>query len=87
MAREKVTVTLDRRKANAARALVRAPSLSETLDIALDRLIRSEQLRRDVAAYSGEPLDSAERSVGDLPVELDLGDANVDYEALYGRRK
>lgn len=80
-------MTLDRRKADAARALVRARSLSETLDIALDRLIRSERLRRDVATYTREPLDSAERAVGDLPVELDLGDADVDYEALYGRRK
>lgn len=87
MAREKATVTLDRRKANAARALLRARSLSETLDIALDRLIRSEQLRRDVAAYAGQPLGSRERAVGDLPVDLDLGDADVDYEALYGRRK
>lgn len=87
MAREKATITLDRRKANAAKSLVGARSVSETLDIALDRLIHSERLRRDVAAYRRVPLDSAERTIGDLRVELDLGDADVDYEALYGRRK
>lgn len=87
MAREKATITLDRRKANAAKALVGARSVSETLDIALDRLIRSERLRRDVAAYQRVPLDATERAIGDLRVELDLGDADVDYEALYGRRK
>lgn len=86
MAREKATVTLDRRKARAAKALIRAASISETLDIALDRLIRSEQLRRDVAAYAREPPGPDELAVTDLAVELDLGDDDVDYDALYGRR-
>jgi hypothetical protein len=87
MAREKATVTLDRRKVNAARALVRGKSISETLDIALDRLIRAEQLRHDVAAYARTPLGPDELAVADLPVELDLDDRDVDYDALYGGRK
>jgi hypothetical protein len=87
MAREKATVTLDRRKASAAKALVRAKSLSETIDIALDRLIRTEQLRRDVAAYSKRPLTDDELGIADLPVELDLGDGAVDYDAIYGKRR
>jgi len=86
MAREKVTVTLDRQKVTAAQALIRARSISETLDAALDRLIRDEQLRRDVAAYAREPLASEELAFADLPVELDLDDDDVDYNALYGRR-
>ena len=85
MAREKATITLDRQKAKAAKALVGAASISETLDIALDRLIRNERLRRDVAAYGREPLDARELAVANLAVELDLGDDDVDYDALYGK--
>ena len=85
MAREKATVTLDRRKADVARSLVRAKSLSETIDIALDRLIRAEKLRRDVAAYAAKPMSDDELAVADLPVAFDLGDEDVDYEATYAR--
>jgi hypothetical protein len=87
MARQKVTITLDRAKADAARALVDAASISETIDLALARLIRTERLRRDVATYARKPLDSSELAIADLPVELDLDDADVDYDKLYGRRR
>jgi hypothetical protein len=87
MAREKATVTLDRKKADAAKSLVRAKSLSETIDIALDRLIRTERLRRDVAAYASQPLTNEELAVTDLPVAFDLGDDDVDYEAIYRKRR
>jgi hypothetical protein len=87
MAREKATVTLDRSKADAAKSLLRAKSLSETIDIALDRLIRTERLRRDVSAYAGQPPGGEELAVADLPVAFDLGDADVDYDAVYGKRR
>jgi hypothetical protein len=87
MAREKATVTLDRGKANAARSLVRAKSLSETIDIALDRLIRAERLRRDLAAYAATPQTDDEIALAEMRVELDLGDDDVDYEAMYGGRR
>jgi hypothetical protein len=87
MAREKATVTLDRKKVDAAKALVRAKSLSETIDIALDRLIRAERLRRDVRAYASQPLTDAELAVADLEVAFDLGDDDVDYDAIYARRR
>lgn len=87
MARQKVTITLDRETADVARALVDARSLSETVDVALRRLIRAERLRRDVATYGRHPLDAAERAVGDLAVDLDLDDDDVDYDRLYGKRK
>jgi hypothetical protein len=60
--------------------------MSETIDVALDRLIRGEQLRRDVAAYAREPVSAEERDFAELPLELDLDDDDVDYEALYGDR-
>ena len=87
MAREKATITLDRRKADLAKALIRARSTSETIDVALDRLIRSVQLGRDVAAYARSPSTKQELLVADLPVELDLDDDDIDYDALYGKRR
>jgi hypothetical protein len=48
MAREKVTITLDRSKAERARSLLGAASTSQIIDLALERLIRAERLRRDV---------------------------------------
>lgn len=87
MAREKATVTLDRRKVATARELINGRSTSEVIDVALDRLIRAEQLRRDVVAYRGQPQNDDDLWAADLPVELDLGDGNVDYERDYGRRR
>ena len=86
MARQKATLTVDRAKLERAQALTESRSLSDAIDIALDRLIRSEQLRRDIAAYRRDPLRGDERALGDVPVELDLDDDDVDYEALYGER-
>ncbi|MBD0338557.1 MAG: hypothetical protein ICV67_04625 [Thermoleophilia bacterium] len=84
MAREKATLTVDREKLERAKSLLALSSLSQTVDVALERLIHSEQLRRDVAAYAREPLEADELDVTDLPVELDLGDGDVDYDSLYG---
>jgi len=84
MAREKATVTLDRDKVEEARALIGGRSMSEVIDVALDRMIRTERLRRDVEAYSRHPQGPTELGVADLPVTLDLDDDEVDYDALYG---
>lgn len=87
MGKEKATITVDRAKLEAAKALLRAKSISETIDTALERLVRTERLRRDVAAYRNVPLDDRELAIADLPVELDLDDADVDYDAQYGAAK
>jgi len=50
MARGKAIVLLDREKVEEARELVGGRSMSEVIEIALDRLIRAERLRRDVAS-------------------------------------
>ncbi|HET6584501.1 hypothetical protein [Gaiella sp.] len=86
MAREKATVTIDRDKLERAKALIQVRTMSEAIDVALDRLIRDEQLRRDVAAYAREPLTGDELELVDMPLDLDLDDDDVDYEALYGER-
>jgi hypothetical protein len=81
MARQKVTITLDRSKAESARALVGAASTSEVIDLALDRLIRTERLRRDVAAYRRLPPTGAEAELALLDA-VDLDDP-TDWEMLY----
>jgi hypothetical protein len=85
MARVKATVTLDRDKLETAKALIRGRSVSDTIDVALDRLIRAEQLRRDIAAYARQPLTADELHVADLPVAFDLDDDDLDYDAIYGQ--
>ncbi len=80
MAKGKVTITLDKSKAEEARALLGASSTSETIDIALARLIRVERLRKDIAAYRRCPPTPEELELalsGDFP-ELD----DTDWEAL-----
>ena len=84
MAREKATITLDRDKVATATALVGGRSMSEVVDLALDRLIRAERLRRDIEAYGAAPPTEEELVLGSLPVALDLDDDDIDYDALYG---
>jgi hypothetical protein len=84
MARDKVTVTLDRQKAQAAMELSGGRSVSAVIDLALDQLIHAERLRHDIAAYALQPLTEDELLLATLPVRLDLGDEDVDYDALYG---
>ncbi|MGI9120549.1 MAG: hypothetical protein ACR2G7_10605 [Acidimicrobiales bacterium] len=86
MAKEKATITLDRTKVEAARTLIGGRSVSEVIDVALGRLIRNEQLRRDVEAYSCQPPTGDEIALADLPVSLDLDDDDVDYETHYGQQ-
>lgn len=84
MAREKVTITLDRSKARAAMTLTASDTVSGVVDMALDRLIHAEQLRRDIAAYTKAPLDDDELELLRMPMRLDLDLDDVDYDALYG---
>jgi hypothetical protein len=87
MAKSKATITLDREKLERAAAYVGVRSVSEVIDVALDRLIKAEQLRHDVEAYIKQPLTDEELAVVDMQVELDLGDDDVDYEAIYRLRE
>jgi hypothetical protein len=82
MAKQKVTITLDRAKAESARSLVRAGSTSEVVDLALDRLIRAERLRHDVAAYRRVPQTGDELELAEF-AEAPRLDDDTDWEALY----
>lgn len=83
MAREKATITLDRTKAGIARAIVGAASTSEAIDVALDRLIRAERLRRDVAAYRRLPPTEDETELALVAAETADLDDTTDWELLY----
>ena len=55
MAKEKTTITVERHKVDEARRLTGAASTSAAIDVALDRLIRAERLRKNVVTYTNEP--------------------------------
>ena len=84
--RVKTTVSVDRDNLDAARILLGVSSTSEVVDAALDRLVRSERLLRDLRAYSATPPTAEEMLVGELAMTFDLDDDHVDYEELYGDR-
>ncbi len=83
MAREKATITLDRAKAAAARALLGVGSTSEAIDVALDQLIHAERLRADIAAYRRTPPTGDEVALASFGDAGAIGD-DTDWEALYG---
>jgi hypothetical protein len=82
MGRSKVTITLDREKASNARILTGAESTSAVIDVALDRLIKTERLRLDIEAYRREPPTIAETLLPNTGHTADLAD-DTDWESLY----
>lgn len=83
MAKEKVTITLDRSKADEARSLVGAASTSEVIAVALERLIHAERIRRDVAAYTAIPPTEEEIALAKFGGDTTLLEDDTDWEALY----
>ncbi len=82
MAKEKATITLDRDKAAAARALLGVGSTSEAIDVALDHLIHAERLRADIEAYRRTPLTRDEVAMASSGDTGGIGD-DTDWDALY----
>jgi len=82
MAKEKVTITLDRAKAALAIEVSGATSTSQVVDMALDQLIRAERLRADIAAYRGVPPTAAELDMARLGDTNGLAD-DTDWAQLY----
>ncbi len=81
MVKQKVTITLDRAKADQARSMLGAGSTSEAVDIALDRVVHAERLRQDIAAYRRVPPTEKDLELA-LLVATTLDD-DTDWEALY----
>ena len=83
MAKQKVTITLDRAKADEARLLVGSANTSEVIDVALSRLIQAERLRRDIEAYRRLPPTATDLLIALQSDTSGLAD-DTDWEALYG---
>lgn len=78
---------LDRGKVERVQRLSRSASVSDAVDAALDRYLADAELRSDIAAYVREPLAADELALTAIPLQLDLGDDDVDYDALYAAPK
>ena len=83
MAKQKVTITLDRAKADEARLLTGSANTSEVIDVALGRLIKAERLRRDIDAYRRLPANDTDLLVALQADTSGLAD-DTDWDALYG---
>lgn len=84
MAKRKVSVTLDPIKVTQARELLGTASLSELLDVALDRLIVDELERRHAAGYLRHPPEPDEDAWAEVPRDpTEIAD-DVDWAHLYG---
>lgn len=87
MAREKVSITVDRTKVDRARELVEARSVSDLIDVALTRLISAELERRHVQGYERLPPDAESDSWAALRRDnVDIAD-DVDWATLYGIKR
>jgi len=83
MAKWKTTITVERNKVDEARRLTGAKSTSGAIDVALDRLIYTERLRRDVAAYAAAPPTDDEIAMAAItPSWKTLAD-ETDWDAVY----
>ena len=85
MAKDKVTISLDRAKAETARLLVAAKSTSDVIDIALERLIHDERIRRDVQGYLARPQTTEELAIVRRRRPR-LDDDDTDWEAAYASK-
>ncbi len=86
MAKEKVTITLDRSKAEAACSLLGTTSTSQTIELALERVIKAERLRRDIEAYNRMPQTDEELAIAAAGYRGGLED-DTDWEALYAKNE
>ena len=81
MAKERVTIAVDREKLAEARGMLGAPSASATIDIALTELIRRRRLRADLAAYTRTPSTAEEVALGTASPDWDDLADDTDWES------
>ena len=81
MAKERVTIAVDREKLAEARGMLGAPSASATIDFALTELIRRRRLRADLAAYTRTPSTAEEIALGIVSPDWDDLADDTDWES------
>ncbi len=83
MAKEKVTITVDRAKLAAARDLLGVPSASAAIDVALAEVVRRGRLLRDIEAYASTPPTAEDVAFAEArPEWADLFD-DTDWDAQW----
>jgi hypothetical protein len=85
MAKSKLSVSLDPSTMERARALVDVSSVSELLDVALHRLIETEEERRHIDGYVRVPDSGEFHGLATTP-RKPLND-DVDWGTLYGHNE
>lgn len=78
----KVSVSLDPTKLANARALVSTGSVSELLDVALERLIDDERERQHIEGYTRVPVEP--EMIRWAKLKRKPLDDDVDWATLYG---
>jgi Arc/MetJ family transcription regulator len=81
MTKRKTSITVDPDKAERAGQLIGSSNFSETVDRALDALIREERARRDLEAYTETPEIDDERAL--VPSRLTGVDDDTEWTQLY----
>jgi len=81
MAKDKATITVDREKLAAARAVLGSSSASATIDAALTEVIRRAQVRHDIEAYRRVPPTEDEAALGGARPDWDDLADDTDWEA------
>ena len=84
MSKTRASVSVDRTKVAQARELLGVSSLSEIIDIALDRLIVDELDRRHAAGYVRQPPDADEDAWAEVRRDPSEIADDVDWAGLYG---
>jgi Arc/MetJ family transcription regulator len=82
MTKRKTSITVDPEKAARAERLLGTANFSETVDRALDALIRQERRRLDLEAYAATPETPDERAL--MGTTLSGVDDDTDWSELYG---
>lgn len=83
MAKEKVTISVDRAKLSEATAMLGVSSTSAAIDIALSQLVRRHRALRDAKAYVETPPTAEEAALGAASLDWrDLAD-ETDWDALW----
>lgn len=86
MPKTKASVSLDPVKVAQARELLGGPSLSEVIDVALERLIVGELERRHVAGYLRQPPEQDEDAWADVERDPSGIADDIDWADLYDLR-
>lgn len=81
MAKDKATITVDREKLAAARAVLGASSASAAIDVALSEVIRRAHIRNDIGAYRRIPPTEDEAALSHAHPDWDDLADETDWDA------